>query len=249
MALEEAMKAVDEEIITPARLGLPLGYSINVTGQARDLTEAFNALKWSYLLAQIVIYLLMASLFESWLVPFYIMFSVPLAVTGGVLAVRWAHTVEPAIKLDTVTMMGFVILSGIVVSNAILIVHQALNHMREGQEPQEALLSSVENRIRPIFITTLTTLTGVLPLVVSSGSGSELYRGLGAAVLGGLTLSTIVTLLLVPIVYSLGLDAQRALASRRPRWRRSPARALEVAPQTVKLERTTLNPGATGRAD
>lgn len=252
LALEEAMKAVDEEIIRPARLGLPLGYSINVAGHARDLTDAFNAIKWSYLLAQIVIYLLMASLFESWLVPFYIMFSVPLAVTGGVLAVRWAHTVEPAIKMDTVTMMGFVILSGIVVSNAILIVHQALNHMREGQEPQEALLSSVESRIRPIFITTLTTLAGVLPLVVSSGAGSELYRGLGSAVLGGLTLSTIVTLLLVPIVYSLGLDAQRALGARaRPPWRRR-ARSTRVAgavPGTLRLEGAALNPDAPARTD
>lgn len=221
MALEEAVKAVEDEMIGPARLALPLGYSISVAGHARDLVEAFDALKWSYVLAQIVIYLLMASLFESWLVPFYIMFSVPLAVTGGVLAVRWAHAIEPAIKMDTVTMLGFVILSGIVVSNAILIVHQALNHMREGQEPQEALLASVRSRIRPIFITTLTTVVGVLPLVVSSGSGSELYRGLGSAVLGGLTLSTIVTLLLVPIVYSLGLDAQRALAGRLPTWRRA----------------------------
>jgi HAE1 family hydrophobic/amphiphilic exporter-1 len=175
-------------------------------------------------LAQVVIYLLMASLFESWLIPFYIMFSVPLAVTGGVIAVRWAHAVEPAIKMDTVTMLGFIILSGIVVSNAILIVHQALNHMREGQAPQEALLASVANRIRPIFITTLTTVVGVLPLVVSSGAGSELYRGLGSAVLGGLTLSTVVTLLLVSIVYSLGLDAQKALGRRRP-WPRRRALA------------------------
>jgi HAE1 family hydrophobic/amphiphilic exporter-1 len=107
----------------------------------------------------------------------------------------------------------------------------------------------VETRIRPIFITTLTTLTGVLPLVVSSGAGSELYRGLGSAVLGGLTLSTIVTLLLVPIVYSLGLDAQRALAGRLPRWRRSPSRALDALPETMKLEGTTLSPDAPARAD
>jgi HAE1 family hydrophobic/amphiphilic exporter-1 len=118
------------------------------------------------------------------------------------------------------------------VSNAILIVHQTLNNMREGQEPQAALLASVESRIRPIFITTLTTVVGVLPLVVASGSGSELYRGLGSAVLGGLTLSTIVTLLLVPIVYSLGLDAERALAGRRGRWRRRTGRAGAPAPSS-----------------
>jgi HAE1 family hydrophobic/amphiphilic exporter-1 len=245
MALEEAVTAVETEIIGPARLALPLGYTITVAGHARDLTEAFNALKWSYLLAQIVIYLLLASLFESWLIPFYIMFSVPLAVTGGVLAVRWAHALEPAVKMDTVTMLGFIILSGIVVSNAILIVHQALNNMRAGQEPQEALVSSVATRIRPIFITTLTTVVGVLPLVVSSGSGSELYRGLGSAVLGGLALSTLVTLLLVPVVYSLGLDAQRALRARRPRWRR----ALGPTPAPARAKAAALDPEASGRAD
>jgi HAE1 family hydrophobic/amphiphilic exporter-1 len=84
------------------------------------------------------------------------------------------------------------------------------------------LLASVRTRIRPIFITRLTTVVGVLPLVVASGSGSELYRGLGSAVLGGLTLSTIVTLLLVPVVYSLGLDAQRALGERVRRGRAAP---------------------------
>jgi HAE1 family hydrophobic/amphiphilic exporter-1 len=219
MALETAMAEVEREVVGPARLGLPLGYTIGMSGQAQDLTQAWNALKWSYLLAQVIIYLLMASLFESWLLPLYIMFTVPLAVTGGVLALRLAHILEPATKMDTVTMIGFIILSGIVVGNAILIVHQALNNMREGQEPQQALIASVASRIRPIFITTLTTVVGLLPLVVASGSGSELYRGLGAAVLGGLTLSTIVTLILVPVVYSLGLDAQKALAGR-ARWRR-----------------------------
>jgi HAE1 family hydrophobic/amphiphilic exporter-1 len=230
MSLEEAMEAVEGEIIQPARLALPLGYTVNLAGHARDLTEAFNALKWSYVLAQIVIFLLMASLFESWLLPLYIMFTVPLAVTGGVLAVRWAHAVEPGTKMDTVTMLGFIILSGIVVNNAILIIHQALNNAREGGlDPQEALLESVRSRIRPIFITTCTTVFGMLPLVVSTGSGSELYRGLGAAVLGGLALSTLVTLILVPTVYSLGLDAKPILA-RRGRSRRATPMAIGRRP-------------------
>jgi HAE1 family hydrophobic/amphiphilic exporter-1 len=116
--------------------------------------------------------------------------------------------------MDTVTMLGFVILAGIVVNNAILIIHQALNLMRAGLPPQEALLGSVASRIRPIFITTATTVFGMLPLVLASGPGSELYRGLGAAVVGGLATSTLVTLILVPTVYSLALDAQAALARR-----------------------------------
>jgi hydrophobic/amphiphilic exporter-1 (mainly G- bacteria), HAE1 family len=216
VALEEAMAAVEREIVAPARQGLPLGYSIDVSGQARDLTEAWNALRGSYVLALLVIYLLMASLFESWTRPLYIMLTVPLAVAGGVAAVRLAHTLEPATRMDTLTMLGFVILAGIVVNNAILIVHQTLNLMRAGAEAQEALLRSVASRVRPIFITTATSVSAMLPLVLASGSGSELYRGLGAAIVGGLTFSTLVTLLLVPTVFSLGLDAQRALAAR---WR------------------------------
>jgi HAE1 family hydrophobic/amphiphilic exporter-1 len=249
LALEEAMAAVEDEIIAPARLALPLGYTINVAGHARDLTEAFNALKWSYVLAQIVIFLLMASLFESWLLPLYIMFSVPLAVTGGVLAVRLAHAMEPATKMDTVTMLGFIILSGIVVNNAILIVHQALNNVRDGGlEPQAALLESVRTRIRPIFITTTTTVFGMLPLVASSGSGSELYRGLGAAVLGGLAMSTLFTVILVPTVYSLGLDAKAILAGRG--GRRAPAgRVLQPAPEAIRFEGGGLRPDAPARVD
>lgn len=229
--LEQALREVEEAIVGPARRALPLGYTIDLTGQARDLTEAWNALKWSYLLALVVVYLLMCSLFESWTRPFYIMFSVPLAMTGGVLAVRLANAVEPATKMDTVTMLGFIILSGIVVNNAILIVHQTLNNLAAGRQAQEALLEAVRSRIRPIFITTATTVFGMLPLVVARGAGSELYRGLGAAVLGGLALSTLFTLILVPTLYSLGLDAQRALAGR-VAWR--PGRARRPVPARLR---------------
>ncbi|MFQ5899641.1 MAG: efflux RND transporter permease subunit [Candidatus Methylomirabilia bacterium] len=220
--LEAALEAAEANIVGPTRQALPLGYTIDLTGQVRDLTEAWNALKWSYLLALVVIYLLMCALFESWSRPFYIMFTVPLAATGAILAVRLANALEPATKMDTLTMLGFVILAGIVVNNAILIVHQSLNNMRAGEAPQEALLASVRSRIRPIFITTSTTVFAMLPLVLSRGSGSELYRGLGAAVLGGLVLSALFTLILVPTLYSLGLDVQRTLANRL-RWVRQPS--------------------------
>src|SRR5690606_32276477 len=115
--------------------------------------------------------------------------------------------------LDVLTMLGFVILIGTVVNNPILIVQQSLNHMRiDGMEPRAAILESVRTRIRPIFMTTITTVMGLLPLVLFPGSGSELYRGLGAVLLGGLLLSTIFTLVLVPTVFSLFLDGRAALA-------------------------------------
>ena len=217
--LEKAVQLVDQ-VVEPVRRALPLGTTIDVAGQAQDLSIAWNSIKWSFLLALVVIYLLMCSLFESWSYPLIIMFTVPLAATGGILAVRLANAFEPTIKMDVITMLGFVILAGIVVNNAILIIHQALNHMREGWHSQEAILESVRTRIRPIFMTTATTVFGMLPLVFARGSGSELYRGLGAAVLGGLIVSSLFTLILIPTLFSLWMDAKGVLAarlSRKPR--------------------------------
>jgi HAE1 family hydrophobic/amphiphilic exporter-1 len=106
-------------------------------------------------------------------------------------------------------MLGFVILIGTVVNNPILIVHQGLNHMREdGMSAGQAIVESVRTRIRPIFMTTLTTLIGLAPLVLMPGAGSELYRGIGAVVLGGLAVSTLFTLILVPSLFTLMLDLQ-----------------------------------------
>jgi HAE1 family hydrophobic/amphiphilic exporter-1 len=113
--------------------------------------------------------------------------------------------------LDVLTMLGFIILIGTVVNNPILIVHQSLNHMREdNMPPQEAILESIRTRIRPIFMTTITTVLGLLPLVLFPGSGSELYRGLGSVVLGGLLVSTVFTLVLVPTLFSLTIDLREA---------------------------------------
>jgi HAE1 family hydrophobic/amphiphilic exporter-1 len=124
---------------------------------------------------------------------------------------------QPPQSLDVLTMLGFVILIGTVVNNPILIVHQALNHMRdEGYTQREAILESVRTRIRPIFMTTTTTVFGLIPLVLFPGAGSELYRGLGAVVLGGLLISTVFTLLLTPVLFSLLLTAVAALR----RWLR-----------------------------
>ncbi|MEM6332965.1 MAG: efflux RND transporter permease subunit [Planctomycetota bacterium] len=198
-------------------------------------------------LALLVTYLLMAALFESWLYPLVIMFSVPLATVGGFAGLALVHDgwgmagwapglfaylgpeglgiVNPAQQLDTLTMLGFVILVGVVVNNAILIVHQALNFMRglgegEGDQtgrmgPREAIRASVKSRMRPIFMTTATSVAGMLPLVLAPGAGSELYKGLGSVVVGGLIVATLFTLALVPLLFSLMFDlkvgAYRAL--------------------------------------
>ncbi|MEO0474811.1 MAG: efflux RND transporter permease subunit, partial [Planctomycetota bacterium] len=167
-------------------------------------------------IALLVTFLLMAALFESFLYPLVIMFSVPLATIGGFIGLALVRRQVPDQQLDTLTMLGFVILIGVVVNNAILLVHQALNFMRglgegEGDDtgkmaPREAIRASVRTRIRPIFMTTATSVAGMLPLVLMPGSGSELYRGLGSVVVGGLVVSTLFTLIVVPLLFSLVLD-------------------------------------------
>jgi HAE1 family hydrophobic/amphiphilic exporter-1 len=140
---------------------------------------------------------------------------------GGFVGLRLVRHLDPTQQLDTLTMLGFIILIGVVVNNAILLVHQALNFMRgigEAEEdrreplpPREAIRESVRTRIRPIFMTTATSVFGMLPLVLAPGAGSELYRGLGAVVVGGLTCSTLFTLVVVPLMFSLAIDAQTFL--------------------------------------
>ncbi|MBC8553760.1 MAG: efflux RND transporter permease subunit, partial [Candidatus Brocadiales bacterium] len=206
--LERAIETINTKIILPmVEKGLLGGlYKANLAGTADKLQEARRALQWNLVLAIAIAYLLMAALFESFLYPIVIMFSVPLAAVGGFvgLAVLNIFTLQ---VMDVLTMLGFVILIGTVINNAILIVHQALNNMREGKmESRKALIESVRTRIRPIFMSVTTTVFGMLPLVIFPGAGSELYRGLGSVVLGGLIVSTIFTLLLIPAVFSLVMD-------------------------------------------
>jgi len=213
--LESAIDNIQENIINPLRLSGEIGgsYNIILTGTADDLTVARKAFQWNFIFAAVITYLLMASLYESFLYSFVIMFSVPLASFGGFLGLFLLNrfTYQP---LDVLTMLGFIILVGTVVNNAILIVHQSINYMRvEGMELRDALTESVRTRIRPIFMSTTTGIFGMLPLVVFPGSGSELYRGLGSVILGGLLVSTVFTLFLVPAVFSLVFDAKETLAN------------------------------------
>jgi HAE1 family hydrophobic/amphiphilic exporter-1 len=190
------------------------GYRVTLGGTADKLRTTWLALRFNILLALLITYLLMAALFESWLYPLVIILSVPLGAVGGVLGLFVLNLFVPQ-SLDVLTMLGFVILIGTVVNNPILIVHQSLNHMHdEGMSAAEAILASIRTRVRPIFITTTTTVLGLLPLVLFSGAGSELYRGLGSVVLGGLIVSTIFTLVLVPTLFSLAIEIRAMLFGR-----------------------------------
>jgi HAE1 family hydrophobic/amphiphilic exporter-1 len=211
MPLEQAMRLIDTQIIQPLQSSGDLdgGYRITLAGTADKLRQTWDALWFNFVLALIITYLLMAALYESWLYPFVIILSVPLGAVGGLMglqALSWYLMLggQPPQALDVLTMLGFVILIGTVVNNPILIVDVALQQIREhGMSPALAVREAVRSRIRPIFMTAITTLLGLFPLVLFPGAGSELYRGLGSVLLGGLTLSTIFTLFFIPAVFTL----------------------------------------------
>ncbi|WP_297081774.1 efflux RND transporter permease subunit [uncultured Demequina sp.] len=202
--LEQAIEVLREKVVEPMREeGLPPGIGLRITGTADQLTETWNHMVGDLIVAMIIVYLVMAILFESFIYPLVIMLAVPLAAAGGVagLAVLNLLYFQP---LDMLTLLGFVILIGIVVNNAILLVHQTLYHLREDKmSPTDSILEATRNRIRPIFMSTLTSVFGMLPLVFFPGAGSELYRGLGSVVVGGLSLSAVLTLLIVPPMLTL----------------------------------------------
>ncbi len=199
LPLEAAMEILQAQVIDKLEAGgLPPGVKLGLSGTADQLTQTWDAMVLNLGLAIAIVYLVMAVLFESFVYPLIILISVPLAAAGGVggLAILNLFTYQ---ALDMLTLLGFVILIGIVVNNAILLVHQTLHHLREeGLEPQQAILEATRNRLRPIFMSTLTSVVGMLPLVLFPGAGSELYRGLGSVVVGGLSLSAVLTLLLIP---------------------------------------------------
>jgi HAE1 family hydrophobic/amphiphilic exporter-1 len=201
--LEEAIDRVKEKVIAPlTKAGLPPGVRLSLSGTADELNKTWEAMQFNLAIAILVVYLVMAILFESFLFPLIIMFSVPLATAGGVIGLSILN-IFTFQALDMLTLLGFIILIGTVVNNAILLVHQTLHHVRvEGMEALDAIAEATRNRIRPIFMSTMTSVFGMLPLVLTPGAGSELYRGLGSVVLGGLALSAVLTLLIIPPLLS-----------------------------------------------
>ena len=202
--LQAAAELLEEKVLAPLRAkGLPEGVRFRIGGSADKLNETWNHMQLDLLMALIIVYLVMAVLFESFLYPWVVMLTVPVAAAGGLGGLALLNTYVPQ-SLDMLTMLGFVILIGIVVNNAILLVHQTLFHIREdGMDVNTAIETATRNRIRPIFMSTLTSVCGMLPLVAFPGAGSELYRGLGSVVLGGLSLSAVLTMAIVPPMMSI----------------------------------------------
>jgi HAE1 family hydrophobic/amphiphilic exporter-1 len=200
MTIDEAMKMIGGMLQgMKAQNMIPPSVEIGISGTADKLSETIGMLTNNFILALIIVYLLMAALFGNFLYPIVIMFTVPLATAGGFIGLWLTNAFISPQPLDVLTMLGFIILVGIVVNNAILIVHQSLNYIQnEGMEHKSAVIEATKTRIRPIYMSSLTSIFGMLPLVLIPGPGSEFYRGLGSVITGGLAFSTIFTIFVTP---------------------------------------------------
>ncbi|MBL0381431.1 MAG: efflux RND transporter permease subunit [Desulfofustis sp. PB-SRB1] len=216
--LQTATTIITDDIIGAMQgAGQLPNVEITIGGNADKLVETAAALQWNLLLALLITYLLMAALFENFFYPFIILFSVPMAAAGGFIGLVTVNQLIMPQGFDILAMLGFIILIGTVVNNAILIVHQSLNNVRyQGLKGVKAISEAVRTRIRPIFMSTTTSILALSPLVISTGSGSELYRGLGSILLGGLAVSALFTLFVIPalLAFVIGFEKERTHEAR-----------------------------------
>jgi HAE1 family hydrophobic/amphiphilic exporter-1 len=190
--LAENIKAEIKDIEVPS------GVILNVGGTYEDQQESFANIGLLLLAVIVLVYLVMASQFESYSKPFVIMFSIPFAFTGVALALFLTGT-----SLSMIAAIGVVMLVGIVVKNGVVLV-DFINLMRDrGREVNEAIALAGKSRLKPVIMTALTAILGMLPMAMGIGEGSEIWAPLGVAIVGGLTVSTIVTMILIPVLYSL----------------------------------------------
>lgn len=201
VALETAVGVVRSEVIERMRRdgALPQGVSVDISGASDELTRTRAALADNYVVAIVLSFLVMVAIFNHWGWPLVILTAVPLGIAGGIAGLAMLNGIGVRQPFDMITMLGFLILLGVVVNNPILIVDRTLNNLRDGMtDVVEAVLEAVESRIRPILMSMITTLFGLAPLVFLPGEGTELYRGVGVVVLAGLLFATLVTLTFLP---------------------------------------------------
>lgn len=225
VALEAGVERVREELVGEMRAAgeIPAGVSLSISGASDQLNATRKALSGNFVIALAIIYLLLVAIFTHWRYPVLIMTAIPLGIAGGIAGLALMNLVGgllPIIGLkaisqpfDMITMLGFLILMGTVVNNPILLVEQARRSFAEGRDAVEAVMDAVAVRLRPIVMTTLTTISGLSPLVLIPGEGTELYRGVGAIVMFGLLGATIVTLTFLPALTAsvLGIVQRRRL--------------------------------------
>ncbi|MEP5569742.1 MAG: efflux RND transporter permease subunit [Halioglobus sp.] len=214
VSLEHVLATIGEQVEPQIKAALPADGNILYGGSANALTRAIASMGNNFGLALVVLFLLMAALFRSMKDSLLVVLAMPLAMVGGIIAIRLLNliTFQP---LDLLTMIGFVILLGLVVNNAILLVHQTRNAEREGVSRHQAVEQALETRLRPIFMSTLTSIFGMLPLLLMPGAGSVIYRGLAAVIVGGMCVSTVFTVLLLPCFLRMGETRSHLVAENR----------------------------------
>jgi multidrug efflux pump subunit AcrB len=202
LSLGQAVALLQRDVEPQIRAALPSDGAVHYEGNAGSLREALSNMAQNLAVALIALFLLLAALFRSVKDSLYVILTIPLASFGGVLALVLLRLFT-AQTLDLLTMIGFVVLMGLVVNNAILLVDQARTEIRGGATVRDAVQASLATRTRPILLTTLTTLFGMLPLVLIPGPGSVLYRGLGTVLVGGMAVNSVFTLVLLPTLLRL----------------------------------------------
>ncbi|MDA2923144.1 efflux RND transporter permease subunit [Acidobacteria bacterium AH-259-L09] len=195
------LSSVSEEIrgrLQQLRAAIPTSTTVMLAGQNEELEKSYKSLLFAFALAVFLVYLVMASQFESLVHPFIIIFTVPFGVVGVLLALFLTGT-----TISIVVFLGAIVLAGIVVNNAIVLIDYTNLLRRQGLAKREALLQAGHVRLRPILMTTLTTVLGLIPMALGWGEGAEVRAPMAIAVMGGLLFSTLITLILIPVVYEL----------------------------------------------
>ena len=212
ISVEEGMDLIRDKVMPQIEEALPEGGNIRLSGTADKLKTTLASMGGTFILAIVILYLLISALFRSFFDSLLVLATIPLATVGGVATLALLNLVGVNQPMDLLTMIGFVILLGLVVNNAILLVHQTRSAEREGLARRDAVEQAIHLRLRPILMSTLTSIFGMLPLLVMPGAGTELYRGLAAVIVGGMVISTLFTLILLPALLRLGEEKRLAQA-------------------------------------
>jgi multidrug efflux pump subunit AcrB len=220
VALESGVQQVQRDVVQylQARGDIPSDVNIVISGAADQLEATREALLANYLVALFIVYLLMVATFNHWGYPLLILTSIPLGIAGGIVGLQLLNGVGgllPVLGLkeivqpfDMISMLGFLILMGTVVNNPILVVHRSVENFNAGIQPLDAVVEAIHTRLRPIAMSTITTLCGLAPLVLLPGAGTELYRGVGAIVMFGILGAMLVTLTMLPALTVMVLEFQ-----------------------------------------
>lgn len=185
-------------------VAFPVGYNVVPFGAVNELKKLLDAVAFVFPLSVVLVYLLLVMQFQSFVRPLCILLSVPLSIVGANVLVRVSN-----IPFDSFTILGYIMMVGLVVKNAILLITYAVQLMDEhGVGRDEALILASQRRMRPIFMTAVSMILGMLPLALKTGAGAEIYNGLAMAVVGGLSIATLFTLIFIPVVYTITDDVR-----------------------------------------